>query len=109
MRQPVVRRGDPAIAHTRGGTHHLDHFIDNLCWGTFCRTEERRQVEADVHDTLLEDFRPLTLPLSRREGGTLSCAPPPVPAAGNGAPLNWRPSADAVAGRGQRIKTAAAP
>src|SRR5262245_39026739 len=56
MREPVVRRGDPGIAHTRGGTHHLDNLINNLCWGTFCRTEERRQVKADVHDTLLESF-----------------------------------------------------
>src|SRR5262245_15519665 len=109
MRQPVVRRGDPGIAHIRGGTHHLDHFINNLCWGTFCRTEEWRQVEADAHDTLLEDFKPLTLPLARREGPPLMRRPSAVADAGNGAPLNWRPSADAVAGRGQRIKTAAAP
>src|SRR5262245_18397157 len=53
MRPPMLRRGDPGIAHTRGGTHHLDHFIDNLCRRTFCRTEERCQVEPDVHDTLL--------------------------------------------------------
>src|SRR5262245_37226427 len=38
--------------------------------------------------------------LSQREGGTLSCAPSAVTDAGNGAPLNWRPSADAVAGNG---------
>src|SRR5438445_1426760 len=42
--------------------------------------------------------KPLTLTLSQREGGTLSCAPSAVADAGNGAPLNWRPSVDAVAG-----------
>jgi hypothetical protein len=45
---------------------YLDHFIDNLCWGTFCRTEERCQVKADVHDTLLAGILG-TLTLSRRE------------------------------------------
>jgi hopanoid biosynthesis associated radical SAM protein HpnH len=37
---------------------------------------------------------------SQREGGTLSCAPSAVADAGNGAPLNGRPSADTVAGNG---------
>src|SRR5262249_27859212 len=50
-------------------------------------------------------IRPLTLPLFQREGGTLSCAPSAVADAGNGAPLNWRPSADAVAGGGDKKHT----
>ena len=70
MRQPVVRRRDPGIAHTRGGTHHLGHFIDDLCWRTFCRTEERCQVEADAHDTLLEGFG-APHPLQTGEGRAL--------------------------------------
>src|SRR5262249_56234935 len=47
-------------------------------------------------------IRPLTLPLFQREGGTLNCAPSAVADAGNGAPLNWRASADAGAGGGER-------
>src|SRR4029453_11882464 len=45
---------------------------------------------------------PLTLALSQREGGTLSCAPSAVADAGNGRPLSWALSADAVAGGGDR-------
>src|SRR5215475_9112051 len=45
-------------------------------------------------------WRTLTLTLSQREGGTLSCAPSAVTDAGNGPPLMRRPSADAVAGNG---------
>src|SRR4029453_9051104 len=37
-------------------------------------------------------------PWCGEEGGTLNCAPSAVADAGNGAPLSWRPSADAVAG-----------
>jgi len=42
--------------------------------------------------------KPLIVTLSQREGGTLSCAPSAVTDAGNGRPLSWAPSADAVAG-----------
>src|SRR5437867_4506086 len=45
---------------------------------------------------------PCDKPLSRREGGTLNCAPSADAVAGNGRPLSWAPSADAVTGRGDR-------
>ena len=44
----------------------------------------------------------LTLTLSQREGGALSCIPSADAVAGNGRPLSWAPSADAVAGGGNR-------
>jgi hypothetical protein len=50
---------------------------------------------------LLSTLGPLTLTLSRREGGPLNCAPSADAVAGNGRPLSWAPSADAVAGGGE--------
>src|SRR5262252_8545467 len=49
------------------------------------------------------DCRPITLALSRREGGTLSCAPSAVTDAGNGPPLMRRSSAVADAGNGRPL------
>ena len=49
--------------------------------------------------------KPLTLTLSQREGGALSCAPSADAVAGNGRPLSYSlrsPSADAVAGGGDK-------
>jgi hypothetical protein len=44
--------------------------------------------------------KPLTLTLSQREGAPLNWRPSADAVAGNGRPLSWAPSADAVAGGG---------
>jgi hypothetical protein len=45
-------------------------------------------------------LKPLTLTLSQREGAPLNWRPSADAVAGNGRPLSWAPSADAVAGGG---------
>src|SRR5215470_7853936 len=47
-------------------------------------------------------WRPLTLTLSQREGAPLNWRPSADAVAGNGRPLSWAPSAHAVAGGGNR-------